>query len=218
MILLENVYIIKKMSEDEVVRGIIWEKVPKADINCYPWDLNGYMPKTEARVVYTEKGFHAFLISYENEILATRVNMNDPVCRDSCMEFFFKPDTEHDGRYLNFELNPLGTLYLGIGKDRFESMKVADTAPEAFRIHPSVTMEVLKDFSGPFWSIQFFIPFDFIERFYGKLNFKSGMKMAGNFYKCAEDTAYPHFGCWNEVISKVPDFHRPECFGSLILE
>lgn len=71
-----------------------------------------------------------FLISYEKEIMAARENMNDPVCRDSCMEFFLKPNPENDSRYLNFELNPRGTLFLGIGKDRFEYMKIADTAAE----------------------------------------------------------------------------------------
>ena len=42
--------------------------------------------------------------------------------------------------------------------------------------------------------------------------------MKGNFYKCGDDTKYPHFGCWNEVVWEEPDFHRPECFGDLILE
>ena len=215
---MEKTYIIKKMTEDEITQGIVWENIEKADIACFPWDQNGYRPKTEARAAYTEKGFHVFLISYEQEIIATRENMNDMVCRDSCMEFFFNPDPEHDGRYMNFELNPLGTLYLGIGKDRYDGKKIMETSPELFQIRTSVSRESLKSYSGPFWSIQFFIPFDFIESRYGKLDFKSGMKMTGNFYKCADDMAYPHYGCWNEVIYKEPDFHRSECFGSLILE
>ena len=214
---MERVYIIKKKTEAEIA-NIKWDEAEKADITYYPWDQNGYMPKTEARVVYTEKGLHVFLISYEKEIMATRENLNDPVYRDSCMEFFFNPNPENDSRYMNFEYNPLGTLNLGFGKDRYERIKIAGKSPELFQIHPSVTKKTLDDYSGLFWSVQFFIPFDFIENYYGKLNFKPGMKMTGNFYKCAEDTKYPHFGCWNEVISKAPDFHRPECFGCLVLE
>lgn len=213
-----KVYNIKRMTESEAAHDNIWGNIEKADVCCYPWDQNGYRPKTEAQVVYTEKGFHVLQISFENKIMATRVNMNDPVYRDSCMEFFIKPDPENDSKYLNFELNPLGTLNLGIGKGRFDRMKITDTTPELFHIRPSVTREALRNFSGEYWSIQYFIPFDFIEKFCGKFSFKSGMKMAGNFYKCAEDTEYPHFGCWNEIISKTPDFHRPECFGCLILE
>lgn len=215
---MDETYIIKRLTEEDVAHNMIWENIDKADIACYPWDQNGYRPKSEARVVYTERGFHVYLISYEKEIMATCKNMNDPVYRDSCMEFFFKPNPENDGRYMNFEINPFGTLNLGIGKDRFDRNKITDVLSEIFNIYPSVTKISLQNFSGPFWYIRYLIPFDFIESRYGKLSFRSGMKMTGNFYKCAEDTAYPHFGCWSKVISKTPDFHRPECFGSLILE
>ena len=215
---MEKVYIIGRMTEKDLLSYIVWEKVEKAEVDCYPWDQNGYMPKTEARVVYSEKGFHILMTSYETQIMATRENFNDPVCRDSCMEFFFMPDPGNDKRYLNFELNPLGTLYLGLGRNRLERAKIADVNPEMFNISHSVTKESINDFSGPSWSVRYFIPFSFINRYFGNLDFKSGFKMAGNFYKCAEDTELPHFGSWNIVRNETPDFHRPECFGSLILE
>ena len=219
---MRKVYIIKKMTEDEITWDKVLEHAEKAEISCFPWDENGYMPKTEARVVYTEKGFYVYLISYEKEIRAEYVKMNDPVCKDSCMEFFFNPNPEKDERYMNFELNPLGTLYLGIGKDRFDSKKVTDAAvagiPGLFDIKPYAAGEVSQDSPEPFWSIQFFIPFSFIEKLYGNLDFISGMRMTGNFYKCGDDTRYPHYGCWNKVINEEPDFHRSESFGTLILE
>lgn len=212
---MEKVYTIRKIKEAGSVRGINWDKTDKADIDCYPWDQNGYKPKTEARVAYDAKGFHVLLLSYENEIMATREKQNDAVYRDSCMEFFFKPNPEKDGRYFNFEFNPLGTLTLGLGSGRNDRIRLADN--EIFQIRTSVTKDTIKNYTGPFWSIQFMIPFEFIERHFGKLGFGPGMKMTGNFQKCAEDTEYPHHGCWNEITSKAPDFHRPECFGSLIL-
>lgn len=206
------------MTESDLISETVWEKVDKVLVDCYPWDQNGYMPKTEARVVCTEIGFHVLMTSYENNIMGTWENFNDPVCRDSCMEFFVMPDPENDRRYINFELNPLGTLHLGIGKNRHERAKIVDVIPGLFKIDHSVTKESVRDFSGPSWSVKYFIPFSFINSFFGNLDYKSGMTMAGNFYKCAEDTGFPHFGCWNPVRSNIPDFHRPECFGSLILE
>lgn len=211
-------YIIKRMTESSLTKGNAWENINKAEIDCYPWDQNGYKPKTEARVVYTESGFHVLMTAYECKILGSRLEFNDPVCRDSCMEFFLMPEPDNDARYLNFELNPLGTLYLGFGKNRFERAKVSDVLPELFQIKHSVTKETIKDFSGLSWSIQYFIPFTFIRKIYGDLDFYSGKSMTGNFYKCAEDTNLPHFGSWNTVESKVPDFHRPECFGNLSLD
>lgn len=213
---MEKVYIIRKAKEAGTVRDICWEKADKAVIDCYPWDQNGYRPKTEADVVYDAGGLHVLLLSWEKSIMATREKQNDAVYRDSCMEFFFKPNPEKDGRYLNFELNPLGTLTLGLGGDRHDRIRL--TEREIFQIRASVTKDNLKNYAGPYWSVQFTIPFEFIEKHFGKLDFRSGTKMTGNFYKCAEDTEYPHHGCWNKIVSKAPDFHRPEYFGDLILE
>ena len=39
----------------------------------------------------------------------------------------------------------------------------------------------------------------------------------GNFYKCGDKTAHPHFVSWNPVGTPSPDFHRPEFFGELLL-
>ena len=43
------------------------------------------------------------------------------------------------------------------------------------------------------------------------------VSVRANFYKCGDKTAHPHFLSWNPVVSSKPDFHRPECFGELIL-
>lgn len=215
---MEKFYNIKKASESKMSDSKIWDIAEIAEVCCFPWDENGYKPKTEARMLYTEKGFHVCLISYENKITALCTKMNDPVYRESCMEFFFKPNPEYDDRYLNFEFNALGTLNLGLGKDRYDRIQIPASTLECFRIIASVGKEDAKNFSGPCWSIRFFIPYEFIDKYFGKLNIKSQVKMTGNFYKCGKLVEYPHFGCWSEVKSSEPDFHRPECFGGLVLE
>jgi hypothetical protein len=73
-----------------------------------------------------------YLVSFEKEIRATCENMNDMVCRDSCLEFFLNPQPEKGTNYFNFEMNPFGTLYLGFGKDRYDSKKIIDVSPELF--------------------------------------------------------------------------------------
>ena len=42
--------------------------------------------------------------------------------------------------------------------------------------------------------------------------------LRGNFYKCGDLTATPHWGSWNPVGTGAPDFHRPEYFGKMPLE
>ncbi|NLY17811.1 MAG: hypothetical protein GX045_02380 [Clostridiaceae bacterium] len=214
----KKIYRIKKTTETMVSEKIILDCANTAEISCFSWDENGYRPKSEARVLYTEKGLHVYMISYENKITATYTKMHDPVYKESCMEFFIKPNPEKDDRYLNFEFNAIGTLNSGLGKDRFERLAIPEIYLERFKISASVKKENVKDFCGPFWSVRFFIPFDFIEEYFGKIHAGPGTEMMGNFYKCGEVVDYPHYGCWNEIKNERPDFHRPECFGRLVLE
>jgi hypothetical protein len=133
------------------------------------------------------------------------------------MEFFFKPDPEKDDRYLNFEMNPIGTVLIGLGIDRHGRVRVSEPS-EIFNIKTSVDKDDLSSYKGTYWSINYSIPFDFLEKYYGKLEFTSGKKLLANFYKCGDDSKYKHFGSWNIIDLPKPDFHRPEFFGELVLE
>jgi hypothetical protein len=211
-------YVIKKASEAAVASNGFWEEVPRAAVDCFPWDGNGYRPGVEAAVAYTEAGFHVRFKVYENFITVKYHNMNDMVCKDSCVEFFFNPKVDTDDRYLNFEVNAIGTLLLGFGKDRGDRFFVTDVTPELFKINAQLDKHSAAAFSGPSWTVEYFIPYTYLEKCYGKLDFKSGYRFEGNFYKCGDETRYAHFGCWNPIVKEKPDFHRPDFFGTLILE
>jgi len=211
-------YVIKKASEAEVSAEGFWDEVDIISIDCYPWDKNGYRPKVEAAVVYTEAGFHVYFKAYEDSVTVKHFNMNEMVCKDSCVEFFFNPKTETDDRYLNFETNAVGTLLLGFGRDRWNRHLITDIPPEIFKIKTLLDKDAAEHFKGPFWTVRYFIPYTFLEKCYGKLDFKSGYRFEGNFYKCGDETKFEHYGCWNPVEKDQPDFHRPDFFGTLILE
>jgi len=197
----------------------IWDSIPSVLIDCYPWDENLYKPNTEVKLFYTDTHFHLNFKTRENAIKATYLEHFQPVYKDSCVEFFFKPNPQYDNRYLNFEINPFGKLLLGFGKDRFDRQLLKETNCEIFNIVPSITTEIQEnDTSVVCWNIKYSIPFIFLEKYYGKLELKTGSIIYGNFYKCGDETPYPHFGCWNPINSPIPDFHRPECFGRLILK
>lgn len=207
-----NTYLIQKGVEEQD-----WDAIPAAGIDNYPWSENGYTPKAEAKVYYTHSHLYVKLKAFETKVKAEFHNYNDMVCLDSCLEFFLNANPDQDGRFLNFEINPLGTLLLYIGGGRHE--RVAAATQEdlvSFQFKTTLTKETLQNFAGPFWEVEFQIPFSFLERHYGKMEFVSGKRMKGNFYKCGDESEFPHYGCWNLVTTKEPDFHRPECFGDLI--
>ncbi len=131
------------------------------------------------------------------------------------------PDPENDDRYFNFEINPVGSLYLSIGNGRFGRQFMKETPESCFQIRTSVPKASLPDYHDGFWTVEYAVPLDFIQKYFNRFSFSPGGKLRANFYKCGDGTQYPHFGCWNPISAADypnPDFHRPESFGWLRLE
>jgi hypothetical protein len=207
-------YIIKKFSSEE----ICWDQVPALNVHNLLWDQHGYAPVSMGQICYTDLGIHVKLTSYETEVTGRYENMNDPVYTDSCMEFFFQINPETDGRYLNFETNCLGTLLLGFGATRETRKQLNFDFRTVLGMKSTLTKDTIGSYSGPFWSVEYTIPFSFLEELYGPIHVKSGKKIAANVYKCGDQTKYEHYMSWNYVGNEVPQFHSPEFFGEMIFE
>ncbi|HHW32475.1 MAG TPA: hypothetical protein GXX20_12540 [Clostridiaceae bacterium] len=213
----KQIYKVVKISEMEGDPFSKLDSVPKAHVDCYPWS-DVYTPEVYAQVFYTESRLCVFFKAYEPKITATYLNTNDPVYKDSCVEFFFNPYPEKDKRYINLEMNPFGTFLIMIGEERNNRPFITDIDPKIFQIKTSVTPETLDKYNGKYWTVQYSIPFTFIEKYYGKIEFKSGYRMEANLYKCGDCSHQEHYGCWNPILIEKPDFHRPDYFGDFILE
>lgn len=194
-----------------------WECVPPASIDLNPWRAGGPLPPAEARVVFSGESIRVRMRAWERPIRVAAHACNGLVWEDSCVEFFFNPMPSADRRYLNFEVNAEGVMLLGFGADRHDR-KQLDFDPGRFRISADVPPNGAAAWDKPFYTVQFEIPLAFLEERYGALEFKPGTVMAGNFQKCGETTANPHFGVWNPILTEQPDFHQPDYFGRLILE
>lgn len=198
-------YIIKKIEGN--INGMddrAWENANVANINKINWQGYGHIPETTGRLLYNEYGIYVRLQTDESPLLARYSKQNDPVCRDSCMEFFFRPN-ENDSRYLNFEFNPFGTMYLAIRTSRHDAVY-----PEKDKNYFNVESYV----DDKSWVLQFCIPFEFIDEIFG-CHTKT---IYGNLYKCGDETQNKHFATYYPVITEKPDYHRPEFFGKFVLE
>ena len=207
-------YEIKKFETEE----IRWDEVPVLNVHNLLWDKNGYAPVSMGQICYTEKGLHVKLTSYETEITGRFERMNEPVYTDSCMEFFFQINPETDKRYLNFETNCLGTLLLGLGAEREEREQLNFDFRKELQMKSTVTKENLGSYRGPYWTVEYTIPFAFLESIYGPLEIKPGKRIAANVYKCGDETKYEHYMSWNYVGNETPQFHSPEFFGDMFFE
>ncbi len=61
------------------------------------------------------------------------------------------------------------------------------------------------------------MPAGTLEALFG-LRLHEGLRLRANFYCCGDLTPRPCYAAWSPVLTPAPDFHRPEFFGTLILE
>lgn len=184
-----------------------WSTIEPLQLNETGW-LEPTGIEASAKICHNGDCIFVRLEAIESEIRETLTDPLSQVCEDSCVEFFIAPDTS-DERYINFEWNPLGTLYLGFGGERATRMRLIVKKPnELFAPAP------FKTESG--WGIEFKIPAQFIRSFFPEFELKGAC--ACNFYKCGDCTPKAHYLAWSVPKTERPDFHRREFFGTLNFE
>ncbi len=185
-------------------------------IDTYPWG-GDYRPESYALLSpdYTTGGLWVALETTEpiTHIRTTAFAMDGPVWEDSCLEFFFNPLPEKGLNYLNFESNSAGTMLCGVHTDKINGQPGGNSA-KTFRMR--AVREYGKE-SNVWWQVRFFIPFDYIQKYFPDFSPRPGMTIAGNFYKCGDKCPKPHFAAWNFVEAPSPNFHVPASFGEIIL-
>ena len=181
-----------------------WSAVPTVELHHTGW-LAEVPVRAWAQLCADDDGLWVRLEAEESPVRATLCEPLDEVYNDSCLEFFLAPDP-NDSRYINFEFNPLGNIYLGFSSTRPNRVRQIVGSVEAlFRPAPFFTRKG--------WGIIYHIPYDFIRNYFP--NFLPHGEMAGNFYKCGDMTLQPHYLSWMKMNTDTPDFHRRQDFGVL---
>ena len=195
--------------------AVDWSAVPVAEIDCYRW-LEGYAPRATAQLVYMEgEAFILRMTCREDAPRAVCTEYNQPVYTDSCLEFFAIWDNASD-RYVNMEMNARGTLLSNIGAGRHDRTPIKDICGGIFPVEGQT--------ADGTWSVTATVSLSMLASLYGTDAATLAGKLTedytfrGNFYKCGDGTEIPHYGMWNPVGTENPDFHRPEFFGTLILD
>ncbi|MEG2377301.1 MAG: carbohydrate-binding family 9-like protein [Clostridia bacterium] len=202
-----------KVSGHEEFLGKI-DTLPRAEIRNYPWG-GEYSPKSYGVLAWDGGGMHIYMRSYETVVRTEIRHDNGDVYTDSCLEFFFSPMPDKSDFYFNFEVNPLGNLYLAYGPEEENDRKLL--TGERYN-HFGIAQRAEADIkNGEFWEWSGYIPFAFVTDHASEFKPRAGMQFRGNFFKCGEFTQCPHYGTWNDIIPDggEPQFHQTKYFGAI---
>lgn len=185
--------------------------IERHKIDMVPWPVYDYKPDASFAIAH---GDNCILLKYyvsEKSVRAIYCKPNDPVYKDTCVEFFISFGNEKE--YYNFEFNCIGTCLIGFGINRAER-KLLPAAIirkiESQSVFTSFDASVPGNIS---WELTLMIP---IETFcYHSLVTLKNQDCKVNFYKCGDDLPEPHFLAWNDIKTINPDFHLSEYFGEM---
>lgn len=181
-------------------------------IEMVPWSNYNYQPKVRFSIAHGDDCLFLKYYVREQAIQAMYTKTNDPVYKDSCVEFFIAFPGGKD--YYNFEFNCLGTCRSGIGTGRNERKSLPETVIASIK-SLAVIKPAHKTQSDIIWQLTLMIP---VEVFYEhKIRQLKGTKARVNFYKCGDNLPKPHYLAWNQIKAIEPNFHLPEFFGEMQL-
>ncbi len=188
---------------------------------------NASSPETEFRLLHDDCFIYGMFQVRETGLVSRHTRYLDMVCRDSCCEFFFQPDS--CSGYFNLEMNAGGTYLMYFVRDPSRPDKPGtgyfkDYTPVDFRhgklitvktdqpavIDPPVTERTL-------WHLMFTVPLEMLTFYCGEISGLSGREWKGNFYKCADCSPNPAWQAW-APLAGTDSFHTPQFFGTLIFE
>jgi len=186
------------------------DKLERNGIENIPWPAYNYKPEVCFVIAYNKRNVLLKFYVNEDVVRAIYSNPNDPVYKDSCVEFFIA--FENEPEYYNFEFNCAGTCLLGFGKEREDRILLP---VEVIRL---ISFQALLKPAGNReasigWQLTLRIPFPVFH--YHQIITLKGKKCRVNFFKCGDDLPKPCFLAWNNIETVNPDFHAPDYFGSL---
>jgi hypothetical protein len=177
------------------------------------WDEFPYKPVVVFDIARGDKELYIHYLVRGLSLRAMATNDGEYVHPDSCVEFFMRKADEMN--YTNFEFNCIGTCLAARGTGRHGRIPFVPAEYQKIRRYSSIIKkEAIAENKGVFmWELTVAIPFELMGLDASCLP----EKIRGNFYKCADETANPHYVTWSPINLPTPDYHCPEHFGEIQL-
>jgi hypothetical protein len=189
----------------------VMDRLPPIPIRYSPWPGPVELPKAAFVMAHGQQAIHLKYYINEPTIKAEYLNFNDPVFKDSCVEFFVAFDD--DPKYYNLEFNCVGTCrgQYGISKTEREFLP-----PSLLGTIKHQTCIKGRGNEQIEWELTLTIPLE-VFRYHPGLSLET-CKAKGNFYKCGDGLPEPHYLCWSNISAAYPEFHLTDFFKEIKFE
>jgi len=194
-----------------------WKEIEAISLNNFMGDKPSHFPVTQVKVAYDESAIYVKFRVIDRYVIAIYSNHQDPVYKDSCVEFFFTPGIDIKEGYFNLEMNCIGSMLFHHQKiPRNNAVAINQIDIEKVEVITSLTeiIDPERD-DNVSWQVSYKIPFSILNKYHNLDKPGPGTVWKANFYKCADDSSHPHWLTWAPIDNPTPDFHRPEFFGEL---
>lgn len=194
-----------------------WSRIQPELLQNYMGNRPDHFPKTEVKIAYNEISIYVIFRVEDRYVRAVAREHQGNVWEDSCVEFFFTPDSDLSKGYFNLEMNCGGTMLFhfqpGSGKKRIiipksECRKIICAHSLPCIVYPEIVEPVV-------WTVEYQLPIALLKRYCQVKMPASKVEWRANFYKCADKSTHPHWLTWALVDFPKPNFHLPESFGIL---
>ncbi|MBF0204397.1 MAG: carbohydrate-binding family 9-like protein [Desulfamplus sp.] len=195
-----------------------WIDIPSELLQNYMGNKPDHFPKTEVKIAYDDTAIHLIFRVEDRYVRAATEEHQGNVWEDSCVEFFFTPDSDLSVGYFNLEMNCGGTMLFHFhpeaGKERIVIPKSECSQIVCNHSLPQIVdPEILEPVT---WTVAYSIPIDLLKKYCCQVITPApDVEWKANFYKCADKTSHPHWLTWSPVNFPKPNFHIPESFGIL---
>lgn len=199
-----------------------WRSQSYIEISNFRPESSSHRPLTRLKLLYNEEGIFGIFKVEDRYVICSHTRYQDPVYKDSCVEFFLQPKPEQG--YFNFEFNCGGALLSSYITDPtrvpggFKGVRpLSNEEGRQIEIHTSQPPVIDVETNEPItWQLTFFIPLKLLRTYVGRLDAAPGTNWKANFFKCADESSHPHWAAWSPVDQL--NFHLPHCFGVLKLK
>jgi hypothetical protein len=200
--------------------GPAWKQAETLSVASFHPAGSEHKPTVNARVLYDDTTLYVHFKVLDRFIRSLHTRHQDPVCQDSCVEFFFQPRSTPG--YFNMEANCGGTLHCSFIEDHqrtptgFAQYRLIDTSwLDRLRIYHSMPSVVEPELPGSeAWTVEYGLPLSLIETYAGPLGKITGQTWRANFFKCGDKTSHPHWASW-APIGEALNFHQPDRFAPI---